>query len=376
MHPRLPPFFLRLRFATAMIATWLLNLRLFSPKLSLFGIPLKSVCSPGFNCHGCSWATGACPVGVIAFGSAVHAIPVYAIASVLAVGVLLGRLVCAFACPFGLLQDLLHRIPSPKIKLPRFARHGKYAALLLLVLVFPWMLGFDPGGYLSVGKPELNKAEGGNITVSVAVENPGTEPVVAPQVLVLYQATADKAEVYREIRDFPDITVPPGQTLTLPTFQVPNRLSSANLIVDSPQSSIIPRSPYQLYYCRLCPNGMLTSAIPGYLASSSRAPLLQWVRSRALPLGILFFFLVLMILASRPFCRLFCPLGVMYALTARAAIARIEIDPSACVNCGACDKACPVDLDVRKEIGGPECIACGDCKSACPKQGIRRRFGL
>ena len=369
MHSRLPPFYMRLRFATAMIATWLLNLK-------VFGFSLKSVCSPGFNCHGCAWATGACPVGVIAYGSAVHAIPVLAIATVLAVGVAVGRLVCGFACPFGLLQDLLHRIPSPKIRLPRFARYGKYLALLLLVLVFPWMLGFDAGGYLAVNKPKLDKAEGGNIAVTVAVENPGTEPIAGPQVLVLYQSIKNKAEVHREVKSFPGITVAPGQTVTLPPFEVPNHLSTANLIVDSPQSSITPRSPYQLYYCRLCPNGTLTSAIPKYLSGKSSATFLRWVRAMALPLSILLFFLVLMVIAGRPFCRLFCPLGAMYALTARAALTRIEIDSSACVQCGACDKACPVDLDVRKEIGGPECIACGDCKAACPKQGIRRRFGV
>src|SRR5512142_3078997 len=98
MSRRMPPFFKRLRFATAMLSTWLMN-------LNMFGWSLKSVCAPGFNCHGCPWATGACPVGVLTYGSALRTIPVLALASILAVGVMLGRLVCGFMCPFGLLQD-------------------------------------------------------------------------------------------------------------------------------------------------------------------------------------------------------------------------------------------------------------------------------
>jgi ferredoxin len=363
------PFFTRLRFATAMVSTTLLNLQ-------VFGYSLRSVCSPGFNCHGCPWATAACPIGVMAYGSALQTIPVLAIASVLAVGVVLGRLVCSFACPFGLFQELLYRIPTPKIRLPRFARYGKYAALVLLVFIFPWMLGFDPGGYLAVGKPELNKGMAGDIDVSVVVENPGTEPVVSPKVLILYLSTDSKEEVYREVREFPDITVPPGQAITLPVFEVPNHLANASLVVDSPQSSITPRSPYSLYYCRLCPKGTLTSAIPAFASGKTGLALGDWARQRWLPLSILGFFLLMMVISARPFCRLFCPLGAMYALTARAAITRIAINPATCISCGACDRACTLGLDVRREIGGAECIACGECKRVCPTSGIHRRFGL
>lgn len=126
MAHKLPPFCTRLRFATAAIATWLLNANVLGLSverlLRLAPGQIKGVCSPGFNCHGCPWATMACPVGVMAYGSAMHTIPVLAIGFVLAVGVVLGRLVCSFACPFGLLQDLLYRIPSPKIRVPRLAR--------------------------------------------------------------------------------------------------------------------------------------------------------------------------------------------------------------------------------------------------------------
>jgi ferredoxin len=59
--------------------------------------------------------------------------------------------------------------------------------------------------------------------------------------------------------------------------------------------------------------------------------------------------------------RSFCPLGAIYALTSWAALARVRLKPGACVQCGACSRVCPIDLDVPREVGGPECIACGDC---------------
>jgi ferredoxin len=367
---KLPPFYLRLRFATAAIATWLMNLGMFSSRLQL-----KSACAPGFNCHGCPWATFACPVGAIAYGSAMHAIPVFAIASVLAIGALLGRLVCSFACPMGLLQDLLHRIPSPKIHLPRWFRYGKYVTLALLVVLLPWALGFVPSGYLKVDKPLPDKSDTG-LSVKVKVTNLGTEPVVGPELTVVYRAVADKSELSRETKRFPQVIVAPGQAVDLPAFEIVNRLSEANLIVDSPQSEIRQGAPWHLYYCDLCPTGTLTAAIPAMFKPGISTSLYERVGGRALRLAILAGFLVLMVIASRPLCRLFCPLGAMYALCAPVSLAGMKIDSAACIQCGKCDKVCPMDLDVRQEVGGRECIVCGDCKKVCPGQGIQRTFTL
>jgi polyferredoxin len=111
--------------------------------MGAFGVFLKKAPCPGFNCHGCPWATAACPVGVVSFGLSVRALPALAIGTVLAIGAAVGRLVCAFACPFGLLQELLYRFPTRKFGLPRWTRYVKYAALALLVVLLPYLLGFE-----------------------------------------------------------------------------------------------------------------------------------------------------------------------------------------------------------------------------------------
>jgi ferredoxin len=367
----LPPFFARLRFATSVISTWLLN-------LNLFGFSLKNVCSPGFNCHGCPWATAACPVGVMAYGSAMHTIPLYAIASVLAVGAVAGRLVCSFVCPFGLLQDLLFKIPFFKIKLPRFFRYGKYAALVLLVFLLPWLLGFDVSGYLVLAKPQVNKIDGGNLKVDVTVSNDGAAPVKGVRLTVIYRGhDPGKTELAKFEKSFPDVTVAPAAAASIPGFEIPNRLSEADLEITSPQSEIRQHARYQLYYCNLCPNGTLTSTIPAMVKKSSEtSSFYSQLNGRTLRLGILAGFLILMVISSRPVCRLFCPLGAMYAMTTKLSLARMELNHDQCVECGACSKVCPVDLNVMKEVGGAECIACGDCMKVCPKNGIRRKFGL
>ena len=383
---KLPPFFLRVRVCSSIIATFVLNLGVFrhvkwlawlAPQFSQ-----KLLCNPGMNCHGCPWAIGACPVGVMAYGSAVHTLPVYALSSVVVLSVMLGRLTCAFLCPFGLLQDLLYRIPFLKFKLPRFVNYGKYLALVLLVFLFPAWLGFEQSGYLKVEKPKVDKATEGDdaptsLDAVVTVKNLGPKPVQGPQLDLVY-VSEEKEELLRVHKEFPDVTVGPGESVALPPVRMPNRLAEGTLNVWSPQSEVEQASPYQLYYCRLCPVGTLEATVPAYAtgASGGSGGMYALVSGRALRLSILALFLLLMLMASRPFCRAFCPAGAIYGLFSRFAVARMTLDPNACIHCDACNRVCPVDLDVPKEVGGAECIACGDCMKVCPKGGIKRTFRL
>jgi len=61
-------------------------------------------------------------------------------------GALVGRMVCGWMCPFGLVQDGLYKIPSAKYGVPRILRYGKYLMLLLVVVLLPLLLVDEFGG--------------------------------------------------------------------------------------------------------------------------------------------------------------------------------------------------------------------------------------
>lgn len=103
----------------------------------------KGICVPVLNCYSCPGALGACPIGSLqaTLGAKKPHFPFYVLGMMMFFGILLGRAICGLLCPFGLLQDLLHKIPLPKMKIPRKADRGarylKYLVLLLMVVLLP-----------------------------------------------------------------------------------------------------------------------------------------------------------------------------------------------------------------------------------------------
>ena len=105
--------------------------------------PTKTICLPGLNCYSCPGALGACPIGAFqaVLADRNHWFAFYVAGFLMLVGACLGRLVCGWLCPFGLLQDLLYRIPLGKKRktLPwdRWLRFLKYGVLIAFVIVLP-----------------------------------------------------------------------------------------------------------------------------------------------------------------------------------------------------------------------------------------------
>ena len=78
----------------------------------------KSVCLPGLNCYSCPGAIGACPLGSIqnALSESKTKLPTYVLGIILLYCIIFGRTICGFLCPVGLLQELLYKIKTPKLK--------------------------------------------------------------------------------------------------------------------------------------------------------------------------------------------------------------------------------------------------------------------
>ncbi len=107
---------------------------------------LKNLCVPGLNCYSCPGAVGSCPIGAMqaVIGSWNFRFAFYAAGFLMFVGALAGRFVCGWLCPFGLVQDLLHKIPFVKkidtFKGDRLLRRLKYVILIVFVILLPMFL--------------------------------------------------------------------------------------------------------------------------------------------------------------------------------------------------------------------------------------------
>jgi ferredoxin-type protein NapH len=101
---------------------------------------------------------------------------------------------------------------------------------------------------------------------------------------------------------------------------------------------------------------------------------------------IMYFSIVLVVLlpvffiGKRGFCHYFCPWGVLNIAGTkiknffRWPSLGLKAESAGCLNCGTCDKNCPMSLEVSKSVASgsmdnTECILCGSCADNCP-QGV------
>ena len=109
----------------------------------------KAVCVPGLNCYSCPAASGACPIGSFqaVVGSSKFSFSYYITGFLILSGVLLGRFICGFLCPFGWFQELLHKIPTKKLSTKKLKPLNciKYAVLLFMVVLLPMLITNDVG---------------------------------------------------------------------------------------------------------------------------------------------------------------------------------------------------------------------------------------
>jgi len=239
---------------------------------------LKNLCVPGMNCYSCPGAIGSCPIGSMqaVIGSWNFKFAFYVAGFLVFVGALVGRFVCGWLCPFGLIQDLLYKIPFPK-KIKTFCgdkllRKLKYVIFIVFVILLPMFLV----DILGQGAP---------------------------------------------------------------------------------------------YFCKLlCPVGTLEGGIPLVLLNKSMHSALGWLY--VWKNGLLAVLILLSVIIYRPFCKYICPLGAVYSVFNPISVFRYRVDKEKCIHCGACEKACKMQVNPLENANHPECIRCGQCKKACPAGAI------
>ena len=73
--------------------------------------------------------------------------------------------------------------------------------------------------------------------------------------------------------------------------------------------------------------------------------------------------------SPRAWCTL-CPMGTLQRLLGRGRYP-LKLDSEICIDCGICQKVCPMQLDLKVAGGDPDCIKCGRCVEACPRRALR-----
>lgn len=90
-----------------------------------------------------------------------------------------------------------------------------------------------------------------------------------------------------------------------------------------------------------------------------------------------FIVLIITLLGSiaydRFFCKYLCPAGALYGAIGKASPYMVRVEESACIRCGKCNRACPMNVEVMNAKNGrvtsAECINCNECVHACPVEG-------
>jgi polyferredoxin len=74
------------------------------------------------------------------------------------------------------------------------------------------------------------------------------------------------------------------------------------------------------------------------------------------------------IFTYRPWCRLFCPFGMLSNVTSRFSRYRLKRNDN-CIDCELCEQICPTESAERDNKKG-DCYYCGRCIDVCPQNAI------
>jgi NAD-dependent dihydropyrimidine dehydrogenase PreA subunit len=90
---------------------------------------------------------------------------------------------------------------------------------------------------------------------------------------------------------------------------------------------------------------------------------------------LLVIMLISSVLVYRPFCRGFCPIGLILGWVARIPGASVLGVKDNCMSCKSCNDACQMQAITREkkksELDNEECIACGECLDSCRQKELR-----
>lgn len=120
----------------------------------------------------------------------------------------------------------------------------------------------------------------------------------------------------------------------------------------------------------------------GYRVQEQSAVELYWLIGGNLLYYVVGISLALILRDNRAFCKYVCPIPAIQKISARFALLKIKGDLDRCTNCGACSRACPMDILVAnyvqldQRVLSTECIMCMECINACPHDVLDSTFAF
>lgn len=120
-----------------------------------------------------------------------------------------------------------------------------------------------------------------------------------------------------------------------------------------------------LFICRVCPAGALEAAVPNMVSQAVRGETV--VFPSAVKFGILAVFLVAIFISIRPWCRVLCPLGAIFAFFNRFSIFSMQLDEYKCTKCNRCRTLCSYGIEPDITPNSDRCIRCLECTKCSPR---------
>ncbi|UCG44136.1 MAG: 4Fe-4S binding protein [candidate division WOR-3 bacterium] len=377
----------------------------------------KSVPQPILNCYGGPLALFACPIGSTQQMIGMKWFPWLPLGVFFVVGALVGRAACAWVCPFGMWQDLLHKLPAGRRKrTKRWVGFGVTAAttlggcvLLITLLHIAWwkvlVLGWLPFTALLLavvvrGRFDIpRKLWLGGLLAGVGLgtmvwfrfgESYGVVAAFFGMLVLGLTGrwfAAALTAVAAALISGSGFSIGPlsgvglGIALGAVGFGLVLLFDKA-LKVSMPSTwvkygilalvaGLASYLTIEPWFCKLCPQGTFGAGIPLVLwdpvnALRGMVGWLYWVK-----VGFLLLVVVAAVGIKRPFCRLVCPIGAIYGFFNKGSLMKMKLEPGTCTDCLACRRPCPMNIDPDQNQNQLECIRCFECTHRCPQHGLR-----
>jgi len=325
-------------------------------------------CVPVMNCWACPAAAYGCPVGAIGEFLALGMVPFFAAGLLILAGALLGRMLCGWVCPFGLIQDLMARIPVPFLKKkPRFPAAlswAKYAFLLVMVIWVPMQYGIRKGE---------DQIEGGDFFFC-HICPAGTLEAAIPVKFGFARRVAEEEEAGE---DTAGLVLVGGGGLDGEydgepfdaDEEAPDEMNDDPFAEDGgamgmegdPFGEGGEDDPFgesatgEMDLFGEDDEADAAAAAVGGAITDDGDETDMFAFLMKPRMWILYGFLAMFILFQRPFCRGMCPIGAVFAILNKVSF----------LDCNLCAKVCPAGNRLSDSPSDQDCVRCLECISAC-----------